>query len=198
MDTEHSPESAESQSDLLGNFLISMERTDQTSVFDHALIVLCSNSPTGGIMGLIVNSRFQSPSLADLFSEFNIKSTIDLSHVSVHCGGPVEGGRGFILHSADYKCDGTQQVNKGIALTVNQHILIDLARGRGPARYLAAMGFACWEAEQLEDEIERNMWITAPADPDIVFSDKDDEKWNMALEGIGVTPGLLSIAGGNA
>lgn len=197
MEMEGSARPTENQPDLDGSFLISLGRTGEAGVFDHALVLLCSHSKDGA-MGLIVNNRFKAPTLADLFSEFNIKSTIDLSNVAVYCGGPVESGRGFILHTADYRCEGTVEVAGNICLTVAQTILGDMAIGRGPKRFLAAMGYAGWDAEQLETELANNMWLGAPATADILFAPRDADKWGMALESIGLTPSLLATGSGNA
>ncbi len=197
MDIEGSATPTESQPDLEGSFLISLGRTGDAGVFDHALVLVCSHS-SDGAMGLIVNNRFKAPTLADLFNEFNIKSTVDLSDAAVHCGGPVESGRGFILHTADYRCEGTVDLASNIRLTVAQTILGDLASGRGPSRFLAAMGYAGWDGDQLESELERNMWLGAPATADILFAPRDADKWGMALESIGLTPSLLATGGGSA
>lgn len=182
---------------LEGSFLISTARTGEFGIFDRAVILLCTHGPDGA-MGLIVNNQFPKPTVADLFRELDIKSEVDLSGIGVHCGGPVERGRGFILHGADYVCEGSTPVTSDIYLTLAQTILGDLAIGRGPDRYLVAMGYAGWASDQLQEEIARNMWITGPADADIVFGSQCDEKWNLALERIGISPSALAFEGGSA
>lgn len=182
---------------LEGTFLISMGRTGAAGIFDHALILVCSHG-SDGAMGLIVNNEFSSPTLADLMREFKIHTTVDLSGIGVFCGGPVERSRGFILHSADYRCEGTVSVTGGIRLTVAQKILNDVAEGRGPKNFLTIMGYTGWAADQLESELERNMWIVAPSEAGIVFARHTAGKFDQALESIGLQSAFLIREGGNA
>jgi putative transcriptional regulator len=117
----------------------------------------------------------------------------------VHFGGPVEMGRGFVLHSADFHVeDATMRVDDRISLTATLDVLRAMAEGRGPARTLLALGYSGWAPNQLEGELQRNGWLTCDADADIVFAENDGAKWERALALLGVHPSLLSATGGRA
>ncbi len=182
---------------LEGTILISLARTGEGGPFDRAVVLLCSHGKDGA-MGLIVNNQFPKPTLADLFNEFEIDAETDLSGVGVHFGGPVDRGRGFILHGADYECEGTLPVTPEIRLTIAQTILSDMAAGRGPKKFIVAMGYAGWDADQLEGELQRNMWLCGEAEADIVFAPESDAKWDLALQRIGISPANLVSQGGQA
>jgi putative transcriptional regulator len=117
----------------------------------------------------------------------------------VHFGGPVEHGRGFVLHSADYVIEGaTMKVDETFAMTATVDILQDMAKGRGPKRALLALGYAGWAPGQLEGEIQANGWLMAPASTGLVFGTPDRQKWEEALKSISIDPRLLSAEGGRA
>ena len=192
---ETEPEDPES---LEGKFLISLSRRDGGEPFDRAVVLLCEHSDEGA-MGLIVNSQISRPTVGDLFKEFGIEGPPPGEGVGVHFGGPVETGRGFVLHSADYSCEGTKGVLPDVRVTIAQTILQDMAKGRGPSEYLFAMGYAGWAPGQLESELQRNMWICCDGDSGLVFgSEEANEKWEVALRGVGATPSTLAVTGGQA
>jgi putative transcriptional regulator len=117
----------------------------------------------------------------------------------VHFGGPVEHGRGFVLHSADYEIEGaTMKVDATFAMTATVDILQDMAKGKGPKRTLLALGYAGWAPGQLEGEIQANGWLMAPGDAELVFGTRDSAKWEAALKSIAIDPRLLSAEGGRA
>ena len=116
----------------------------------------------------------------------------------VHFGGPVETGRGFVLHSADYKQEGTLIVDDSIALTATVDILRAIADGAGPQRRLLALGYAGWAPGQLESEIQANGWLNVPADDEIVFGQKLDDKWRRAIGKLGIYASMLSSEAGRA
>jgi putative transcriptional regulator len=150
-------------------------------------------------MGLIVNKPAPELSFADLLEQLKIPATIDLQGARVHFGGPVEHGRGFVLHTADYTvAESSLQVGDAFAMTATVDILQDMARGEGPKRALLALGYAGWGPGQLESEIQANGWLTAPADVELVFGARDADKWGDALRSISIDPRLLSAEGGRA
>jgi putative transcriptional regulator len=116
----------------------------------------------------------------------------------VLAGGPVEEGRGFVLHSDDYLRDDTLKVEGGFALTATIEILKAMARGEGPARSVLALGYSGWGPGQLEREITENGWLNVPADQSLVFDGELDTKWERALAKLRVTPASLSGAAGRA
>jgi putative transcriptional regulator len=166
--------------------------------FERAVIFLCAHSADGA-MGLIVNKPAPELSFGDLLAQLNIPARIDLKGARVHFGGPVERGRGFVLHSSDYVVEESSlHVSDDFAMTATIDILQDMAKGEGPKRSLLALGYAGWGPGQLESEIQANGWLTAPSDVDLVFDWRDDNKWSAALRSISIDPRLLSAEGGRA
>jgi putative transcriptional regulator len=182
---------------LDGHLLIAMPGMGDPR-FDRSVIFLCAHSDEGA-MGLIVNKPAPDLSFKDLLSQLKIEPRVDVKGIRVHLGGPVEHGRGFVLHSSDYRVEESSlAVSPGFAMTATVDILQDIARGAGPARALLALGYAGWGPGQLEGEIQANGWLTAPADAELVFGLRDSEKWGAALRSISIDPRLLSVEGGRA
>lgn len=175
--------------------------------FDRSVIYLCSHSEEGA-MGLVINSRAANidfPGLLDqldIFSDSEQLSDKLLRHhkeeVILHGGGPVEMGRGFILHSADYVQESTMIISETIALTATVDILAAIAQGTGPANYIVALGYTGWEKGQLEEEINRNSWLNIEADEELLFRTDLDLKWARAMAKLGVDITMLSMNAGNA
>jgi putative transcriptional regulator len=182
---------------LDGQLLIAMPGMGDLR-FERSVIFLCAHSAEGA-MGLIVNKPAPELSFADLLAQLKIPATIDLHGTRVHFGGPVEHGRGFVLHTADYAVEESSlQVSDAFSMTATVDILQDMARGTGPRQALLALGYSGWGPGQLEAEIQANGWLTAPADVEIVFGLEDSEKWGAALRSISIDPRLLSAEGGRA
>ena len=117
----------------------------------------------------------------------------------MHFGGPVETGRGFVLHSDEYRSAlETLRVGDGIALTATRDILEDIATGKGPERAQLMLGYAGWGPGQLEGEIAQNGWLTCEASPEVIFDLPDAEKWGAALKTLGIDPLGLSASAGHA
>lgn len=181
---------------LEGQLLIAMPAmTDER--FHRAVIYLCAHTEEGA-MGLIVNKVLDSISFDELLTQLDIEPTRADTVPRVHFGGPVESGRGFVLHSADYLQDSSIEVDDNTALTATIDILRDLAAGGGPKRKMLAIGYAGWGPGQLESEIHENAWLHAPVSEDLLFGGEDDTKWNRALKSLGVDVSLLSGTAGRA
>jgi putative transcriptional regulator len=182
---------------LDGQLLIAMPGMGDLR-FERSVIFLCAHSAEGA-MGLIVNKPAPDLSFADLLAQLKIPASAELGNSRVHFGGPVEHGRGFVPHSAEYKVeDSSRCVSPEFSMTATVDILQDMARGAGPVRALLALGYAGWGPGQLEGEIQANGWLTAPAEAEIVFGLRDGEKWGAALRSISIDPRLLSAEGGRA
>ncbi len=150
-------------------------------------------------MGLIVNKPADDLKFADLLKQLEIEAPEEMRPIRIHVGGPVEFGRGFVLHSSDYnQQDSTMQVGEAFAMTATLDILEDIAMGEGPTDALLAMGYAGWGPGQLEDEIVRNGWLIGDASEALVFGSEDGSKWQSALKKMGINPLLLSAEGGRA
>lgn len=186
---------------LDGQLLVAMPlMTDKR--FSRSVIYMCAHSDKGA-MGLIINQKAPHISFRELLGQLNISTrdpdriARDLIDISVHVGGPVETGRGFVLHSSDYyAADSTLAIDDTVSLTATVDILKAIAAGRGPGRAILALGYAGWRAGQLESEITANGWLHCPADPELLFECALDQKYERALSKIGIDPShLVSVAG---
>jgi putative transcriptional regulator len=183
--------------DLAGKLLIAMPGMGDAR-FDKSVILLCAHSPDGA-MGLIINKPAPDLSFASLLDQLKIPRAPMGRDIRVHLGGPVERGRGFVLHSPDYKSGGaTMAVPGGFGMTATLDVLSALAQGQGPRAALLALGYSGWGPGQLEAEMGRNSWLTADAPPDLVFSAQDKGKWAAALKRLGIDPLTLSGSAGRA
>lgn len=184
--------------DLSGKLLIAMPGMGDPR-FERALIFVCAHSDEGA-MGLMVNKPLPDLSFDDLLEQLSIAPAAEARRdIRVHLGGPVEHGRGFVLHSGDYSApESTLSVDERFGMTATLDILEDIARGDGPAQSLLALGYAGWGPEQLESEFQANGWLSCEASPEIVFGADDNGKWERALESLGVSPLGLSASAGRA
>ncbi|WP_425072259.1 YqgE/AlgH family protein [Sagittula sp. S175] len=182
---------------LTGHLLIAMPGMGDPR-FEWSVVFLCDHSDEGA-MGLIINKPSQDIDMGALLGQLNIDNTAGLSRQRVRFGGPVEMGRGFVLHSPDYaSVVTTLEVTPDLRMTATLDILEDLGRGEGPDRWLMMLGYAGWGAGQLENEIAENAWLVCEATPRLIFDLADADKWEAALESMGVSPMMLSSEGGRA
>lgn len=187
---------------LNGQLLLAMpSMTDPR--FANSVIYMCTHTEEGA-MGLVINKPCDNIDFPDLLSQLNIeqneemRESLPLDKVTLHEGGPVESGRGFILHSADYVQETTLIVSETIALTATIDILTAIANGEGPQDYLIALGFSGWGRGQLENEIKRNSWLSIEADEELVFRTDLDLKFPRAMAKLGVDLSMLSSQFGSA
>jgi putative transcriptional regulator len=192
MQTQHHPQS------LTGKLLIAMPGMGDPR-FDHSVVFLCAHS-TDGAMGLIINKPTPELEFEDLLTQLKIPPPpAHRVKVGVHYGGPVEGGRGFVLHSSDYAGNSsTLKVDDRFGMTATLDVLEDLSDGAGPRQCILALGYAGWGPGQLESELRRNGWLTCDAETEIVFDAAADRKWHLALASLGIDPMMLSATGGRA
>jgi putative transcriptional regulator len=177
---------------LDGQLLIAMPAMADKR-FARSVIYLCAHSAEGA-MGLIINQRAPHISFPDLLTQLGIvpegREGIlrpELRDMSVHLGGPVQTGRGFVLHSADYfVAESTLPIDDGVCLTATIDILKAMAVGEGPDRAIFALGYAGWAPGQLENEIQANGWLHCPADLDVIFSPRLEDKYDLALARLGI------------
>lgn len=183
--------------DLTGKLLIAMPDMGDPR-FDRAVVYMCAHSSDGG-MGLIVNKPTPDVRFSDLLEQLSIDEGELAVDVRVHYGGPVETGRGFVLHTADYKSGaGTMEVSDAVSMTATLDILEDIAMGAGPNRSMLGLGYAGWGPGQLEGELVRNGWLVCDASEDILFGRAAEHKWTAALKILGIDPLMLSSSGGSA
>jgi putative transcriptional regulator len=165
--------------------------------FARSVIYMCAHTDEGA-MGLVLNQVIDSLSFRQLLGQLGIEDDRAKGDHPVHFGGPVEAGRGFVLHTADYKQDATLEVDETIALTATIDILKAIARGHGPRKSLLALGYAGWGPGQLDSEIRQNGWLQVPADAEIIFDIENDSKWERAIQKLGIDPRMLSDTAGHA
>ena len=179
---------------LEGQILIAVPGM-QDPRFHRALVYLCAHSEDGA-MGLIINKTADDLVWRDLFEKLDIQIHPDGAPRPVYYGGPVETGRGFVLHSADYHAEeATLNIDSGTSMTATMDILHALGAHEGPSRAMVALGYSGWAPGQLEAELQMNGWLHCQPDDDLLFGSDDDGKWERALAKLGVDPSLLGPGG---
>ncbi len=189
---------------LDGQMLIAMPAMSDER-FARTLIYVCAHSSEGA-MGIVINQPAPNIKFPDLLVQLEVipaSERIQLpdraEDVKVLKGGPVETGRGFVLHSADFFIENsTLPIDEGVCLTATLDILKAIARGKGPASAVLALGYAGWAPGQLEQEIQQNGWLHCPADPELLFGKDIEHKYERALAKLGVDLGMLSSEAGHA
>jgi len=181
---------------LTGQLLIAMPQMNDPR-FERTVIYICAHTADGA-MGLVVNREIEALTFPDLLKQLNIDAEVVNDKIQVLFGGPVETGRGFVLHSSDYVQNTTMLVDKRVGLTATMEVLKDIASGNGPKLNILALGYAGWGPGQLDAEIQANGWLSVPADDGLVFDPDLDNKWERALAKIGIDFSMLSGEAGHA
>ena len=181
---------------LVGQLLLAMPGMGDPR-FDRAAIAMCVHDDAGAL-GLVVNHVYDGLTVRQVMEQLDV-DPLDLdADLPVYAGGPVEPGRGFVLHSLDYGGQATLQVSNMWGLTATLDILKDIAAGKGPAKWLLALGYTGWGEGQLDEELTRHGWLNAPAPPELVFDTPFEERWPQAFAALGVDVGQLSAVSGRA
>jgi putative transcriptional regulator len=189
---------------LDGQILVAMP-TMEDERFVKSVIYICAHS-SDGAMGIILNHPASHIGFKELLVQLEIMPEGErialpprAEAVSIVKGGPVETGRGFVLHTSDYIIENsTLPIDNGICLTATLDILKAIASGQGPDQAVLALGYAGWAPGQLESEIQQNGWLHCPADADLIFGGAPTTKYERALARIGIAPGMLSDEAGHA
>ena len=162
-----------------GQFLVATQDLEDPR-FIRTVVYMIQHD-AGGAMGLIVNRPLGDVPLADLLDSLGLKGKGTTGKILAHYGGPVEPERGFVLHTAEYKIDGTSIVSGSIAITSQPEIIQAIGAGTGPRRSLFTLGYSGWAPGQLENEIKAGAWIVVPADESLVFDNQYEKKWERAM-----------------
>lgn len=185
---------------LSGQLLLSMPGIGDPR-FERAVIAMCLHDDDGAL-GLVINNQIGALSVRGLMQQLDIDPGVTPEDAMVMQGGPVEPGRGFVLHSAEYDGQSTISVSGASGalwgLTSTLDVLKDIAAGKGPRRWLSLLGYTGWGAGQLEGEMTRHGWHVTPGDTALLFDTRIDERWPAAFRAGGIDVGLLSTVSGRA
>lgn len=188
---------------LAGNFLIAMPGMGDAR-FEKSVIYVCAHTEKGA-MGFVINRFLNKPTIGDFFTQLGILNENEIEefaknyrNIQLYSGGPVEPGRGFVLHSPEFSGESTLAVDENVSLTATLEILRAIVTGKGPQDILLTLGYSGWASGQLEKEIVSNGWLICPSDRAIIFSEKNSNKYEQALNILGVDPRLLSADSGHA
>jgi putative transcriptional regulator len=181
---------------LAGQLLIAMPSL-QDPRFARTIICLCSHSSKGA-MGVVLNKPLDGLSFDELLTQLSLAPVPPARRITLCQGGPVEGGRGFVLHTNDWTSEASLTVTDELSLTASLDILKAIAGGGGPRRGILALGYAGWGPGQLDNEIQANAWLSVQPDEALLFDDPSDRKWFQAMAKLKVDPLLLSGAAGHA
>ena len=176
--------------DLTGKIIVSMPSLEDERFF-KTVIYMCAHSSEGS-MGIIINKKIDYDLYPDLLEQLGIDKPLLDKKLLIRYGGPVETGRGFVLHSDEVIQKESLTIDKGIALTSTSEFFEDLSKGRGPKNSILALGYAGWGPGQLEQELVLNSWMTLKTNSEFIFDEEVKNKWNKAYNLLGVDPNKIS------
>jgi putative transcriptional regulator len=182
---------------LTNQFLIAMPAMTDDN-FSQTVTLICEHSPQGAL-GIIINRPLEMQ-LADVFRQLKLPTSREpLASQPVLQGGPVQTDRGFVVHRAEERAwDSTLRVSDQVHVTTSRDILDAMARGNGPNEAFVALGYAGWEAGQLENEMVQNAWLSVAADPKVLFETAYENRWRAAGRLLGVDLATISPHAGHA
>ncbi len=181
---------------LTDNFLIAMPALEDP-YFAHSLVYICEHNENGAL-GIIVNRPIDMK-MAELFEKIDIKlQAEELGALPVYFGGPVQLDRGFVLHRPIGFWQSTLRINEEVGLTSSRDVLSEVAATGLPSEIIVSLGYAGWEAGQLEEELARNSWLTVPAKASILFDLPPEERLPAAMQKLGISFAQLSDVAGHA
>lgn len=187
---------------LEGQFLVAMPDMEDER-FSESVILVVGHGEEGA-MGLVVNHEMANLRFADILDELDlgdpdavIRLPDTIRDRAVMRGGPVEKGRGFVLHSGDYQSGNTHIVAADVGLTATLDVLKAMAFGPAPRAALFALGCCGWSPGQLENEISANGWLTVPFDRELLFETPVEQRYETALSRLHITRASLSTEAGH-
>lgn len=180
---------------LSGQLLLAMPGMGDPR-FERAVIAMCVHDEDGAV-GVGIGHQRAGTRLRALMAQLGLDPGA-APDAPVHHGGPVEPGRGFVLHSDDWGGQDTVAVTGLGAMTGTLDVLRAIAEGKGPSRFLVALGYAGWGAGQLDEEMTRHGWFSANGDPAILFDTQVEDRWTSSFRAAGIDPRLLTVQAGAA
>lgn len=191
------PATAANNNYLAGKLLLAMPEMGDPR-FHKAVVLVCAHDANGA-MGVVINHPNNDVAFTDLLHQLEITPEAGVTlDIPVHTGGPVETSRGFVLHRGDYRQQDSIDIDETLAITGTVDMLSTIASGAGPQDLLFILGYAGWDAGQLDQEIQHNAWLTLDYDEELIFQTPANQKWNAAIARLGIDPSMLSGAAGNA
>ena len=189
--------------DIVGKLLIATPSLGE-GFFHDSVILLCQHDDEGS-MGLVLNKP-QPITVFEVLDDMALFETerqkgiaqMKFEEQIVYEAGPVDAYRGFVLHELDKTYDSTMRICSDFNLTTSKDILELIAQDKGPKRFNLLLGYAGWEAGQLEDELMQNDWLLATPSKDMIFATEPEQMWAMAARGIGFERSQLSSQVGHA
>jgi len=196
------PNKHSSMTSLANQFLVAMPALDD-SYFSRSVIYICEHDDEGA-MGLVIN-KSTDIAINTVLLEMHItdedvdtEATVELDSNNVMSGGPVQTDRGFILHNGHNEWSSSLKLDDQINVTTSKDILENLATDAGPEKYLMTLGYAGWTAGQLEQELVDNTWLTIDASPDLIFDTPIEDRWEAAVQKLGINVEQLTAFSGHA
>lgn len=183
------------QSGFRGHFLIAMPSL-KDPMFAHTITYVCDHNAEGAL-GIVINHPLELK-LGEVFRQLELPQTGKMSTQTVLSGGPVQIDRGFVLHPGGRRWESTIEVSPDVSLTASRDILESMAADEGPDKALVALGYAGWDAGQLEEEIASNSWLTVPAENHILFDIPCEQRWAAASQYLGIDLNLIHSQAGHA
>ncbi|MGL5784568.1 MAG: YqgE/AlgH family protein [Alphaproteobacteria bacterium] len=181
---------------LTGSLLVAMPHISDAR-FHKSLVFVCGHDENGA-MGLVVNRVLEEITLKDLFQQMNMETSPVCESYPIHFGGPVEGGKGFVLHTADYQQATTLVINDQYGVTATLDILSAIAEEKGPKFSILALGYAGWGPGQLDAELQSNNWLEVEPDENLIFQVPYWKKWEAAISKLGIEEMMLTPDLGHA
>ena len=182
---------------LTGKFLVASPSLREDEIFGQSVVYICSHTNRGA-MGVIINKPLDKYTFSDLTMQLPLQSYERLNEINLYTGGPLEQVRGMVLHSTDYMKDGTIEVGNGIAISSTTEIIADIAFDHGPDDKLVALGYSFWQPKQLEAEIYNNDWLVINGNKELLFRTKDADKWQRAVDELGINFDRFALQTGHA
>ncbi len=181
---------------LTGQLLVAMPAMRDPR-FAQTVVFMCAHTSESA-MGIVINRPLEGLSFDELLGQLKVEPAPPARRIRMHAGGPVETGKGFVLHTADWVQDSSLKVDARFAVSSSIDVLKAFARGEGPRQGILALGYAGWGAGQLDEEILQNAWLSVDAEEEFVFGREPGAMWRGALSALKVDPLLLSGAAGRA
>ncbi len=173
---------AQDRDSLAGQLLVAGDNMGDPR-FSETVVFVVRHGAAQGAMGLVVNKPVLSTSFASLFERLRMDARGEApeGEITVHYGGPVQPGQGFMLHSPDVLVESSLAVTDSVAMTTRSEMLRRIAQGDGPARSLFIFGYAGWAPGQLEMEIRQGAWLVIPSEEALVFAEEPERTWERAV-----------------